>query len=331
MASKELYTIEAGSASRPETVTRGTLEKNMGQGTISGTPAETMLKRADIGIPNWTEAWGVRLSKDGSIPEEPLDIRNPDYKGQVKELPWGDAKGCMIICRYLKGYNTIDMLYQNIVLNAAANIREDDPSSADDYYLRLQSGDNDFDPESDKYLVQMFRVHYLNASSKFRSPDSMKQMFREVSYESGEQKDAKVYNDMYEAMKFVMEASADNSLSKLRNLLSIVETLGTEKPKDDGLFKYLSMLANEKSELFLGKIQEYKKNLSNIFEKAKSYRALDLTKKGVIVAGTTKQELIGEGIPGKDEAMIDWLMANFLDQKAWDVIFKLKQITDKLN
>jgi hypothetical protein len=333
MASKESYTIEAGSSSRPETVERGNLEKDMGQSQKQGESVQTLLRRADIGIPNWTEAWGVRLDKNGNIPVEPLDIRNPDYKGQIKELNWGDKAGCMIICRYLKGYNTIDMLYQNIILNAAANIREDDPSSADDFYLRLQSGDNFFDPESDKYLVQMLKVHYMNGSSKSRSPESMKQMFKERLLVQNEQAETKTYNDKFDALKIVNEASTDNSLSKLKNLLLIVRDLYTldEEVKDADLFRVLSMLADTKSELFLSKINEYKKNLSNIFEKAKSYKAIDLTKDGMIVAGTTKQELIGEGIPGKKDGMIDWLMQNYLDQKASDTIFKLKQITDKLN
>lgn len=327
---KESYLIEAGSPNRAETVERGELEKGSGQTIKRGETIQTMLKRADIGIPNWTEAWAVRLDKDGNIPKEPLDVKSPDYKGQIKELKWGDAKGCMVICRFLKGYNTIDMLYQNIVLNANLNIREDDPTSADDFYLRLQSGDNIYDVESNKYLIQMYRVHYMNESSVSKSPESMKSMFREVTEEDTQQKDVKSYSTKFEALKIVNEAAEDNTLSKLKNLLTIVQQLGTEEPKDNDLFRYISMLADTQYDLFLSKINEYKKNLSNVVEKAKSYKAIDLTKDGVIVAGVTKLELIGEGVPGKKDGMIDWLMQNFLDQKAWEIIFKLKQITDNL-
>jgi hypothetical protein len=331
MAVKETYTIEAGVSERPETLLRGNIEKKTGQTVLVGDPALTLNKRADIGIPNVTSAWGVRLDKDGKVPEMPLDIKDSQYRGQIKELKWGSPEGCLILCRYMKGYNSIDLLYQDTVLNAAANINKDDPASADAYYITLQSGDNVFDPETDRYLTQMLRVHYLNGSSVSRHPDSSQQMFVEKNYAEEEQKGVKTYNAKFDAMKIVKVASEDNSLAKMKNLLSIVEAIGTEEPKDNDLFRYLSFLADTKYDLFLGRIEEYKKTVSNIFEKAKSYKALDLTKDGVIVAGKDKMEIIGEGIPAKKEGMLDWVLQNYLDAKAADVIFKLTQITDKLN
>src|SRR5258705_12266782 len=131
MSNKQSYVIEAGSIERPETVLSGTIEKGTGQTVLAGETTPRLLTRADIGIPNVSQAWGVRLNKEGKVPEEPLDIRSADYKGQIQELKWGDSKGCLIICRFLKGYNSIDMLYQDTVLNAKANINESDPSAAD--------------------------------------------------------------------------------------------------------------------------------------------------------------------------------------------------------
>lgn len=331
MSKKEVYTIEAGVKDRPLSIQRGQIEKRTGQTVLVGEQDEMLNKRADIGIPNYTQAWAVRLDKDGKIPDNPLDIKDVNYKGQIKELKWGDERGCLITCRYLKGYNTIDLQYQNVVLNANANIREDDSESHEAFYIRLQSGDNFFDPETDKYLAQMLRVHYLNGSSLSRNPESTHQMYVEVNYDETEQKDAAVYNAKFEALKIVNGASEDNSGAKLRNLLSTVDAIVGEKPKENELFKYLSFLADTKTDLFLGQVNEYKKNVSNIFEKAKSYSAIDLTKNGIIAAGKDKIEVIGTEIPGKGDNMLDWILQNFLDPKAWDVIFKLKQITDKLN
>jgi len=331
MASKETYVIEAGSTERPESIQRGRIEKGTGQTVLEGETVPTLLKRADIGIPNVTQAWGARLNKEGKIPDEPLDIKSTDYKGQIKELPWGDPKGCLIICRFLKGYNSIDMLYQDTVLNAKANIDESRAGSEDAYYLRLQSGDNFFDPETDKYLCQMLRVHYLNGSSKYRSPEAQQQMFVERDGEITEQKGTAMYNAKFEAMKIVNEASQDNTLSKLKNLLSIVNIIGNEEPREVDLFRYLSFLADTKSDLFLAKVEEHKKMVSDTFEKAKSYKVIDLTKDGIIAAGKDKMEVIGDGIPAKGNAMIDWIMTNYLDAKAADIVLKLKQITDKLN
>lgn len=328
---KESYVIEAGSTERPESIQRGTIEKGTGQTVLAGETVPTLLKRADIGIPNVSQAWGVRLNKEGKIPDEPLDIKSSDYKGQIQELKWGHPQGCLIICRFLKGYNSIDMLYQDTVLNAKANIDESRAGSEDAYYLRLQSGDNFFDPETDKYLCQMLRVHYLNGSSVYRSPEAQQQMFVERDGEITEQRGTVLFNAQFEAMKVVNEASQDNSLAKLKNLLAIVNVIGTEEPRDADLFRYLGFLAQTKPEAFLSKIQEYKRVVSDLFEKAKSYKAIDLTKNGVIAAGVEKVELIAEGIPAKGDGMIDWIMQNYLDAKAADTIIKLTQITDKLN
>lgn len=330
--SKESYVIEAGATDRPETVEVGRIEKGTGQTILVGETAKILSKRADIGIPNYTEAWGVRLDKDGNIPEKPIDVKNVNYTGQIKELTWGDKRGSVIICRWLEGYPSIDKLYQDLVLNASSNIRDDDESSAKAFYIRLQSGDNFFDPEADKYLTQMLRVHYLNGSSKSRNPGVSQQMYVEVA-DATEQKNAVTYNAKFEALKLVNEASTDNTLGKLKNLLSIVNIIGTEEPKDSDLLRYLSYLADTKTDLFLAQVELYKRELSDMFEKAKSYKAIDLTKDGIISAGVTKSEPlnIGKEIPAKKEKMLDWLMDNFLDTNAADIILKLKQITDKLN
>lgn len=328
---KEKFAIEAGNINRPETVERGIIEKGTGQTITNGEKIQTLLRRADIGVPNWTEAWGVRLDKKGEVPAEPLNIKDANYQGQIKELKWNDPAGCLIVCRYLKGYNSIDKLYQREVLNSDLNLSEDTEASLEAFYLMMQSGDNYFDPESDRYLVQMLRIHYMNESSVYKNPnESGSCMFREKNEAEQEQKDTKGYSAKFDALAIVNSASKDNTLGQLKNLFTIVQSLGNDEPKDNDLYRYLSMLADNNPETFIGKVQEYKKEVSNLFEKAKSYNILDLTKDGNIAAGKDKIELIGSDIPAKKEGMLDWVLVNHLDTKASDIVFKLKQITDKL-
>lgn len=330
---KEQYIIEAGAIERPETVERGEIEKNTGQTVLRGETIKFPLKRADIGIPNYTECWGVRLDKEGKVPETPIDVKSPNYTGQIKEMKWGTTGGYVIICRYLEGYNSIDKQYQDVVLNASANLNEDTEAAANAYFIRLQSGDNVYDPETDKYLCQMIRVHYLNGSSVYRNPKSDSQMYIEVNGDVVETKEDKFYNNKFEAGKIVNEAASDNTMSKLKTLLNVVHEMDTTgiEVKDEGLYRHLSMLADTKPDLFLAKITEYKKNVSNVFEKAKSYNAIDLTKDGVIAAGKDKVELIGTDIPAKKGKMIDWVLLNYLEPRAQEIISKLTTITNKLN
>lgn len=327
---KDLYCIIAGSKNRPETIQRGILEKGLGQGTIAGDVVETLNNRGECGIPNYTEAWGVRLI-DGQIPKDSVSVTDSSYKGQIKELKWGDPKGCLIICRYLKGYNSIDLQYQDLVLNAKDNIREDSEASADAFFIVFQNGDNFFDPETDPYLVQMLRIHYLNETSKSRSPESQNFMFWEKSYVDAEQKETKTLNTKFECLKIVNEAASDNSLKKLKNLYAIIEPMVVgDKVKDENLYASLQLLADEQPDSFMALIQNYKAEVSTSIDKAKSYNILDLTKDGVIVAGKDKKEIIGEGIPGKKDAMIEWVFNHFLDEKAYEVAYQLKKITDNL-
>lgn len=337
MATKNpTYCIESYPYNRPETIERGVLEKGLGQSTLSGATIQVLNKRAEVGVPNWTEAWGVRLNAAGEIPKDKdgnvirLDIKDTAYKGQIKELKWNDPNGCLIVCRFLSGYNTLDQQYQDVVLGAKDSIREDSEAAADAFYLRLASGDNWYDPESDRYLVQMLRIHYMNETSVFRNPKSQNYMFREKNFDKIDTEQSKTLNAKFESLKIVNESAKDNTLAEIRNLKGILGAILNQDVKDEDLYRYLSMIADTKPAEFLNEINQYKKKVSDIFEKAKSWNILDLTKDGMIAAGETKKELIGSDIPGKKEGMLDWVFENYLNEKAYEIVQRLKTITDKL-
>lgn len=324
------FVVIAGFENRPETVERGTLEKGMGQSIISGETIKTLNRRGDVGFPNRTEAWGVRLI-DGKVPRDPADVKNPNYRGKIEWLNWGDPKGYLIVARYLKGYQTLDQQYQDVVLNAKDTIRDDSEGSADAFYVRLQSGDNVFDEKTvDPYFVEFLKIHELNRDSKSKNPEIASYMFRERSLEQVETEAEKSLNHKLECLKIVNEASLDNSRVKLNNLYRILEGIADEQVRENDLHRVLSLLADQKPELFITAINEYKKDASNVFERLKSYDAIDLTTAGVIAGGLSKKEVVAQDVPGKGEDMLVWVLENYLEQSSYDAVFKLKQITDKI-
>lgn len=323
--SKE-YGVIAGSKTRPEHIEYGRLEKGTGQTQTLGNTVKGVARRGDVYIPNYTEFWGARLDANGKIPDSPLDVKSTIYKGQVKELPWGDPKGYLIMGRYLKGYQTIDLQYQDIILGA--KLRDED----DVFYLYLQTGDNFYDPESDKYLVQMMRCHYLNESCKYKNPDTTNSMFSEFTNETTETTQTKVINLKFEALKIVNEASQDNSNAKLKNLYSVMAGVADETIKENDLYKYFSLMADETPEKFMTQIEAYNRSISDAFSKAVSFDMLDVTRDGFILLGEEgkKKDIVAEGVPAKGEKMKDWVMNNYLETKAFEVAFKVKQFTDKI-
>lgn len=323
------YGILAGSQSRPEFILVGTLEKGSGSTITTGEPVKVMAKRGDVGVPNYTEAWAVRLDKEGKVPEPAItDVRDVRYGGQVKEMEWGSAGGTLIPCRFLKGFGSIDVLYQDLVMNAKASIQDD----SDIHYLVFQTGDNYYDVEADRYLVQMLRVHCLNSSSKSKSPEYSSGWFRELSEETTVTQLTKTIDTKFEALKIVNEAAQDNSNAKLKNLYAIFDGVADETIKENDLFRYFSLMADEEPVKFMNRIGEYKREVSEAMSMATSFQMMDLTKDGFIVIGEKekKKDIIAEGVPGKKEKMLDWVMENFMDVKAFKVAFTLKQYTEKI-
>ncbi len=320
------YVVIAGT-DRPDHLMGQTLEANSGQTITSGQERIYGLRKQTIGMPNFSESWGVRLDKDGKIPEKRIDVRDPNYKGQIKPLKWNDPKGYPIPLRYLSSHNTIDKLYQELVLNIAIN--EDDPSSADAHFLELESGFNEFNEETEPYKCLMLKMHAYNQSSTSKNPSIYNYQFKEFVEEEMVSPEVSL-GAKVDAMRMVTQAADDNTQAQLKNLKTAINPLLLEEPKEKDLYNTLLKLADAKPEAFLEQIANYKRDLANIFEKAKSYKLLDLTKDGTIVAGKEKKQVIGEGIPAKGEDMMAWLLTNFTDDKAQETIFKLKQITDQI-
>lgn len=330
MAKKMPYIIIAGSIDRPETRSIGTLEKGTGQSIINGEVAQILNARQNVGIPNYTEAWGVRLDKDGQIPEVPLPVRDPKYTGQIKEMKWGTPGGYIIECRYLKGYNTIDLQYQNLVLNAGEKFKEDTEAAGDVAYLNFQSGDNFYDPETQPYLVQMLRVHMWNESSTARNPESRTFFLREKDFEEESMKSEIQFDSKREALNIVADAASDNTNEQLLNLLNVVGSISPETPKEMNTYRYLQTLADAQPEPFLRTVKEYKRTLSDAFEYMKSEKKIDLSKEDTIVFWEDKDKSTFEGMKGKKGSQVQHVLENFLEPKVWTLSYQIIQIVNNL-
>lgn len=323
------YHISVGDK-RPSTVQVGSIERNTGFSVVKER-GETLAKRGECGFPNGAKVWAARVI-DGKIPTDnksakiTVEVTDPRYKGELKGLKWGAPGGSIISVRYIKGYPSLDVIYQEKVLNF--KIDETNESSSEYYMITLPNGDNDIDENIDPLLVQHLKWHPYNASSESKDPQFFTSMFFEKTFEQEASISSKILDEKFEAGVIVRKAG--ENIEKCKILFSIVRSITDEQPEDNHVYSYLKMIADAKPEQFIKAVQDYKKNVSNTFEMLKSYEAIDLTKDGTIVAGDKKKEIIATDLPAKGNVMLEYLLENFTDPQAYDATFKLIQITDKI-
>lgn len=329
------YHITVGT-DRIKTVKVGKIEPNSGLTVLAEDKGETLAKRGDVMFPNKCQIWAARVI-DGEMPKkgEPMiSITDPKYKGELKGLKWGQEGGTIIEARYIRGYQTLDVLYQEKVLNFKIN--DDDESSADANFIRLLSGDNDFDESIDPYLVQHLKWHSYNANSESRNPEFYTSWFKEKSFEQEERLDTQSWDEDFEARKIVSETgNGADAMAKCKNLLSIVKSVTDQEPEDNKVYSYLKMISAKRPVQFLQAIKDYKVKVSNIFEKVKSYDIADLTVDGTLVIeekakGGSKKVILLTDLPTKGEEIYEYMLENFTEPKIYEATFKLIQITDKI-
>lgn len=308
----------------------GRLEKKSGQSTTVGPITTVPNSRGTVSLPNRTEAWGVRLI-DGKIPKAPVSVLDPAYRGEVKWLEWGDSQGYMIIARYLSGYQSLDQHYQDERMGAARKIQEENESSIEAFFLFIENGENHFKlPENDPLLIQMYRIHYLNASSKSKHPMADSPRFAEIEEKEEQESKDELLDAKGKAFRLVMSAADDNG-SMLRNLYYTVKGEGEESVKEGKEFSYLQRMADTDPDRLVNAYNKAKVNASNLFEKMKSFEVLDLTVDGTIAAKNgNKKEVVATDLPAKGEGMLTWVIENFLTDTATNIIVKLNSISATL-
>lgn len=326
MASK--YVVIAGDE-RPPFVKGNYIEKGSGQTrTEQGKKDELYAVRpGDVGFPNMTEVWGVRLDKTGKKPTSPLAVTDSNYAGKIEWLEWGKEGGCAIVARWLSGYDTLDYQYQKLVLKADDKIKED----SEEWFIVLKTGPNEFDEVVDKNKVELLKITSYNQDSKSKNPNIVGSMFKEKNEYAELKEDGKKIDEKFDAITVVKSAAKDSSLNSLKNLSKALSKLVTVDLTDENIYEELLKIADAQPDIFLGQVEEHKRWVSNIFVKADSFKLLDLTKDGVIAAGKDIKEHIATGLPVKGRNMLDYILENCFEEEASKTITLLKNITDKIN
>ena len=96
---------------------------------------------------------------------------------------------------------------------------------------------------------------------------------------------------------------------------------------------YLTLLdySTRYPEDFMSLVNGHKREMQENFEKAKSYKALDISKDGHIAfIDGAKPQLILSNAKGKGEKMLDWMIENYLDEEVYNATQIFKKLVDKL-
>lgn len=322
------YVVYAGDE-RPAFIRANFIEKNSGQTRTEQGKKDTLYanRPGDVGFPNMTEAWGVRLDKDGNIPEIPFAVNDQKYTGKVKWLEWGDPKGCAIVARWLSGYNSLDFQYQKLVLKADDKINED----SEVWFVVLKNGINEFDEITEASKIEHLQISSYNQNSKSKNPNIVASMFHEKNEVEELKEEGKKIDAKFDAISIVKHCAKDNTLNSLRNLSRALSKLVSVELTDENIYEELLKVADAQPDIFIGQVNEHKKWVSNIFVKGEAFKLLDLTKDGVIAAGKDSKEIIAKGLPLKGKKMIDYILENCFENEAATTISLLKNITDKIN
>jgi len=317
------YVIQVGAEKAAEAIV-ATPDK---QGNPQGTQFKTYIRVGKHLILNMARVWGRRVIRgvDGKIKESASEVEfnTAGYKGEIEFLDWGEEGGYALTIRYLPQSRSLDFEYQENVQKIT--IRDDQWT-----HIQLSAGQNKFDPKKDDILVQFLKVIPGNRDSKSKNPnpDIKGYEYYEVTDEHVDKKRSNLIDASATSANFIKGLSAKPD--QLRNLFRVLgdrnEFGNTDLLSGDAqIYATVLEYAYANPEDFNALIDEYKRILSEAFEKADSFKALDLTKDGhIAIEVKNKKELPFQGIEikAKGNAMISWVLDHYLE----DDVFKATQV-----
>lgn len=333
------YSIIAGYYGPQEVFVAEADKKNLGQPKNGVPQIKRFIQAGAQMIINSAYVWGRRVVngkplKDAEGNEITPEVTHKDYRGDIEFLKWGNEKGSVIRVRYLPQSNSLDAEYQD----AVQKIQIDKDKGIEDIFpmLKLSSGENKFDDVAQKRLVSFLKVHPSNRDSESKNPDPAIKgwVYFEVTDALKNTKVVKSIEESGDAVTLVKGYSGN--AEKIKALFFIMgpqsEFGRIDKLSPDfQIYEALLVFADTQATRFLARINEHKLAMYEVFSKAKSYNALDLTKKGnvVFVNGDQKQ-MIWERAEGKNEEMLEWAISNFADPEVYGGFTILSDLVQKL-
>ena len=324
------YVIQVGNE-RPGEAIIATPNKKTGE--PQGPQMKTFIRVGVHLIMNQCTVWGRRLinSKPKADGTE-IEFNSIGYKGELEFLPWGSDGGYAIVIRYIPQSRSLDYEYQTNVQKI--NI---DPNKGMTQ-IELKAGQNKFDYKKDDLLIKFWQVHPQNRDSKSKNPNPEIKgyQFYELTDDHVDSRSVKMIETSGEATSLLKSISIKPE--KVRNLFELLsknikDELGNTDllSGDAEVYKTLLEYAYHNSEDFFSWIATYKREVEDAFEKAKSYRVLDLTKDGHIALEIDgKKNLIISEVKAKGENMIHWMIENYLEDEVYKATQVLKEIVSKL-
>lgn len=311
------YVIQVGNPKPAEAIIATPNKK----GEPVGEQMTTYLRVGAHLILNTATVWGRRIIRDegGKVTKSSgIEFNTPGYQGEIDFLDWGTDGGYAITIRYLQQSRSLDLEYQN---NVQKLIIRDDQLT----HINLKAGENKYDYKKDDLFIKFLKVIPANQNSKSKNPnpDIKGHSYWEVTEEHVDKKTIQRIDASTSAASKVKEISAKPD--QIRNLFVIMgkrEEFGsTDVLSSDGqVYKAILEYAYGFPDDFFYLIEEYKRNVRDAFDKAESYKALDLTKDGhIAIEVDQKKHLPFEGIAikGKGNAMIEWVLEHYLESEVY--------------
>lgn len=291
---------------------------------------------------NRARVWARRVQNNGKPildsegEEQVLELTDSRYRGKLEFLEWGDVKtGAQAIdIRYIPQSQSLDVSFQDIIQKIQLDAEGKDGSA----FIELRAGENKFDYKTQALFIEYLKVHPQNRSSVCKNPDPKIKgyTYHDVNDENTDKSGVQKIESELTAGNFVMGIS--NKVGSLKNLLEVLISKGVDfgdtsvLSTDLSIYTALLNFARSRAGDFGFYVNDFKKDISNLFEKAKTYNALDLTKNGFIaMLVNSKKEIVFDDANGKGDEMINWVMDNFLEQSVYERIKHLKALCDKLD
>ena len=324
----EYYSIYVGSK-RPAHALVGFLEKNQGQTIIKGDAQEIPLEVGAHGFSNYSKVWARRVIPGADTGNKIINIEDPNYKGDLEFLKYGDPKGYPVEIRYLDTSMTLDLQFQLIRLKIILKPDEDK------WYIRLPAGENRFDSKTHATYIQFLKVHHMNKDSKSKSPNATGTMYEEISEDNMDMTGIKTRESKGDAIFLVKNASL--KVGQIKSLFQVVGNNENSKidirASEQEIYNGLLEMADNDPKFILDRIDSYKKVISDLFEKAKAFSIIDLAKHGQIaLEDKGKKEILLDKVPGNgnQEKILMWLFENFLNEDIFKALGRLKDVCDAI-